>query len=123
MSEPVSAATAEHYGWGDRCDGWFLVRTPELHIIEERMPPETAERAHHHQQARQFFYVLEGELTMVLGAGKCVLRVGQGLEIAPGEVHQAVNRGPQPVRFLVTSQPPSRGDRVDVETNSKRPEM
>lgn len=114
MSEPVSAVTAEHYTWGGTCDGWFLVRTPGLHIIEERMPPGASERVHHHQQARQFFYVLEGELTMVLGTGEFVMRPGEGLEIAPGEVHQAVNRGPQPVRFLVTSQPPSHGDRIDT---------
>ena len=110
----MSAATAEHYTWGDACDGWFLVRTPELHIIEERMPAGAAERAHHHERARQFFYVLEGELTMVLGAGEFGICCGEGLEIAPGEVHQAVNRGPQPVRFLVTSQPPSHGDRIDA---------
>ena len=111
---PVSTANAEHYTWGDGCDGWFLVRTPELHIIEERMPPGTAERAHHHVRARQFFYVLEGELTMLLGGKQTVLRSGEGLDIVPGEVHQAVNRGPEPVRFLVTSQPPSHGDRVDA---------
>jgi len=70
--------------------------------------------AHHHERARQFFYVLEGELTMVLGTGESVMHRGEGLEIAPGEVHQAVNRGPQPVRFLVTSQPPSHGDRIDA---------
>ena len=114
MSETVSTATAEHYTWGNACDGWFLVRTPGLHIIEERMPPGASERAHHHERARQFFYVLEGELTMVLGPGEFAMRPGEGLEIAPGEVHQAVNRGPQPVRFLVTSQPPSHGDRIDA---------
>jgi mannose-6-phosphate isomerase-like protein (cupin superfamily) len=110
----VNAASAEHYTWGDGCDGWYLVRTPELHVIEERMPPSTAERAHHHTRARQFFYVLEGELAMVIGGADVPLRTGEGLEIAPGEVHQAVNRGPQPVRFLVTSQPPSHGDRIDA---------
>ena len=114
MSERVSATTAEHYTWGDACDGWFLVRTPELHVIEERMPRGASERAHHHQRARQFFYVLEGELTIVLGAGEFVMRCGEGLEIAPGEVHQAVNHGPQPARFLVISQPPSHGDRIDT---------
>ena len=110
----VSTANAEHYTWDEGCDGWFLVRTPELHVIEERMPPGTAERPHRHVRARQFFYVLEGELTMVFGSAEKVLRLGYGLEIAPGEVHQAVNRGPEPVRFLVTSQPPSHGDRVDA---------
>ncbi|HEX3572514.1 MAG TPA: cupin domain-containing protein [Acidobacteriaceae bacterium] len=110
----VSAAAAEHYTWGDRCDGWYLVRTPELHVIEERMPSGTSEQAHHHLRARQFFYVLEGELTMALGESEVVVRGGEGLEIAPGEVHQAVNRGAGAVQFLVASQPPSHGDRVDA---------
>ena len=110
----VSASNAEHYTWGDGCDGWFLVRTPELHVIEERMPPGTSERAHHHLRARQFFYVLEGELTIVMDGTETILRGSEGLEIPRGRVHQAVNRATKPVRFLVTSQPPSHGDRVDA---------
>jgi mannose-6-phosphate isomerase-like protein (cupin superfamily) len=119
MSEgKVSATTAEHYTWGAGCDGSFLVRTPELHVIEERMPPETAEKPHHHTRARQFFYVVEGDLTMVLSGTELVLHSGEGLEIAPGELHQAVNRGPATVRFLVVSQPPSHWDRIDAEQRS-----
>jgi mannose-6-phosphate isomerase-like protein (cupin superfamily) len=114
MSKPISTATAEHYTWGDGCDGWYLVRTPELHIIEELMPPGTAERPHHHERARQFFYVLEGEMTMLLGGTEITLRTGDGLEIAPGKIHQVVNRGPAAARFLVTSQPPSHGDRINA---------
>jgi mannose-6-phosphate isomerase-like protein (cupin superfamily) len=38
----------------------------------------------------------------------------QGLEIAPGEKHQAINRSSADVRFIVTSQPPSHGDRVNA---------
>ena len=41
------------------------------------------------------------------------LRAGEGIEIAPGQVHQAINRGAEDARFLVTSQPPSHGDRME----------
>jgi hypothetical protein len=55
MPAPITSATdAEHYTWGDGCDAWYLVRTPELHIIEELMPPGTSETAHHHVHVRQF---------------------------------------------------------------------
>ena len=110
----VSTANAEHYTLGEGCDGWFLVRTPELHVIEERMPPGTAETAHHHVRSRQFFYVLEGELTMVMPHTEVLIQTGEGLEIASGEVHQAANHGPLPARFLVVSQPLSHGDRVEA---------
>jgi mannose-6-phosphate isomerase-like protein (cupin superfamily) len=114
----IRAANAEHYTWGpstdpESCDAWYLVRTPDLHIIEEQMPPSASETAHHHVHTRQFFYVLSGELTLVLNRQTHTLHAHEGLEIAPGEVHQAINRGAAPVRFLVASQPPSHGDRIE----------
>ena len=110
----ISIGDAEHYSWGDGCDGWHLVRTPELSVIEERMLPGTSEARHRHERARQFFYVLEGELTMEVDGRVVTLGAGQGLEIAPGVAHQAFNRSERDVRMLVTSVPPSHGDRINI---------
>ena len=67
-SQLISTKSAEHYKWGGPqgtdCDGWHLVKTPELSIIEELMPPGAGEARHFHMRARQFFFVLEGELTL-----------------------------------------------------------
>lgn len=112
MSEPISTAAADHYVWGQICEGWHLVRSESLSIIEERMPPGSEEQRHWHQRARQFFYVLEGELTMQFNDGATVLGPRQGIEIAPGLPHQAKNRSAADTRFLVISQPPSHGDRL-----------
>jgi mannose-6-phosphate isomerase-like protein (cupin superfamily) len=64
----TSTETAEHYKWGGPhgtdCDGWHLVKTTDLSIIEELMPPGAQEERHFHAKARQFFFVLEGELSM-----------------------------------------------------------
>ena len=111
MSEPISTATADHYVWGEVCDGWHLVRGENLSVIEERMPPGTQEQRHWHQRSRQFFYVLEGELAMQLDDRIVILKSRQGLEIAPGLPHQAKNLSGEDVRFIVISQPPSHGDR------------
>jgi mannose-6-phosphate isomerase-like protein (cupin superfamily) len=112
----ISTKSAEHYKWGGPqrtdCDGWHLVKTPELSIIEELMPPGASEARHSHVRARQFFFVLEGELTLEVEHHDFVLQTGEGLEISPGQRHQAMNRGAKSVRILVTSQPPSHGDRV-----------
>jgi mannose-6-phosphate isomerase-like protein (cupin superfamily) len=112
-SKVVSTANAEHYTWGKNCDGWHLVRTPELSIIEERMPPGTSEVRHHHVRARQFFFVLEGQLTLEIEFHDFELKAGEGIEVGPGQAHQAINRSGAAVRFVVTSQPPSHGDRVE----------
>src|SRR5580700_5055315 len=117
-AEIVSPATAEHYKWGGPkgtdCDGWHLVKTPGLSVIQEFMPPATSETRHSHARARQFFFVLEGELTMEVEYHQFVVKAGEGIEVSPGQRHQALNRSGGPVRMIVTSQPPSHGDRIEA---------
>ena len=112
----ISTKSAEHYKWGGPqgadCDGWHLVKTSELSIIEELMPPGASEARHSHARARQFFMVLEGEFTLEVDHHDFILQAGEGLEVAPGQRHQAMNRSAKPTRILVTSQPPSHGDRI-----------
>lgn len=60
----ISKQNAEHYIWGDQCDGWHLVKEEQLSIIHERMPADTAEVRHYHEQSRQFFFVLSGTATL-----------------------------------------------------------
>jgi mannose-6-phosphate isomerase-like protein (cupin superfamily) len=110
----INTKSAEHYTWGSNCDGWHLVKTSELSVIEELMPPGTRETRHSHVRSRQFFYVLEGELSMEVEHHEFVLEAGEGIEVSPGQQHQAFNKGARPLRIIVTSQPPSHGDRIDA---------
>lgn len=111
---PISAATADHYAWGEHCDGWHLVRAQALSVIEERMPPGTAETPHWHSRARQFFYVLSGALVMDVEGEVHALPAGTGIEIKEGIAHQARNEGSEDARFLVISSPPHQGDRRET---------
>jgi mannose-6-phosphate isomerase-like protein (cupin superfamily) len=110
----ISAATAEHYVWGDGADGWHLVRAPGLSVIQERMPPGTAEQRHRHAVARQFFFVLAGRLLIEVEGVQHNLETRDGLEVAPGMAHEVRNNSASPAEFLVISQPPSHGDRINV---------
>lgn len=114
LPEPVSRANAEHYTWGAGCDGYYLLKSPGAHVIEENMPPGTAERMHRHRNARQLFYVLSGELTMRFAEGDVRIAAGSALEVEPGQGHQARNDSTSEVRFIVVSVPPSHGDREDI---------
>ncbi|MDT0176626.1 cupin domain-containing protein [Enterobacter sp. BRE11] len=110
----VSKENAEHYIWGDQCDGWALLQRQDLSIIHERMPASTTEICHYHAQCRQFFFVLRGTLCMEL-EGEChLLHPHEGLEIPPEAKHQARNDSESDVEFLVISQPTTRGDRIDL---------
>jgi quercetin dioxygenase-like cupin family protein len=104
-----------HYIWGQTCDGWRLVADPSFGVIEERMPPGTAEVRHYHRIARQFFYVLSGVLTFELGKTTHSLTTGDGVEVAPGMVHRVSNCSDGEVRFLVVSCPSPDDDRVAAE--------
>lgn len=112
----INRENAEHYRWGVDCDGWHLVRTKDLSVIEEFMPPGAAEVRHHHRQSQQFFYVVEGEILMEVDGEKTLVSAGSGIRIPPGARHQVRNPSSSAVRFLVISQPPSHGDRIDEKT-------
>lgn len=116
----IDEDSAPHYAWGDGCDGWHLVRTPELSVIRERMPPGTSEVRHHHARARQFFFVLAGRLEIEVGGEVVPLSARQGLEIAPGVAHQVSNHASEAAEFLVVSQPPSHGDRIETPAPAGR---
>ena len=111
---PISATEARHYVWGNACEGWHLVASGGLSVIQERMPPGTSEVRHQHRAARQFFFVLRGRLTMECAGVTHVLSAHTGLEVPPLTPHRVFNDSDQPVEFLVISQPPSQQDREGV---------
>ena len=109
---PVTTASAEHYVWGAQCDGWYLVRTAGLTVIQERVPPGAAEARHRHARARQFFFVLAGELRLDVEGTSHLLRAQTGLEVAPGQAHAVVNpHATEDAHFLVVSSPSTQGDK------------
>ena len=109
----VSRENAEHYRWGSDCDAWYLVKDPQLSVIEEMMPSGAAEIRHHHERAQQFFYILSGEVLMEVEGQTTRVVAGSGIRVMPGKRHQIRNPSSGPVRLLVVSQPMSHGDRIN----------
>lgn len=110
----TTVSNAVHYLWGQNCDGWHLVQSDSLSIIYERMPPGTQEVRHFHNKAQQFFFVLEGEAALELDGKEFFIHAREGVHVPAGKPHQMFNRSSAEVFFLVISQPPSHGDRVNV---------
>jgi mannose-6-phosphate isomerase-like protein (cupin superfamily) len=107
---------AEHYQWGQVCDGWRLLNRSELSVIQERIPPGAGEITHFHHRARQLFFVLSGTLQIQLGEQRFHLSTGDSLEVPPLAHHHVHNEGSVDATFLVVSAPTTQGDRVNVET-------
>ena len=110
----ISIENAEHYIWGDVCDGWHLLKRDAMSVIQERVPAGAAEVTHYHNSARQFFYVLEGDGIMISEEHEVDLKKGHGIEIAPRVKHQFKNQSNADVIFLVISVPSTTGDRINV---------
>lgn len=109
----ASIDTAPHYTWGQQCDGWRLVDTPQLTIIQERMPPHTAEQLHSHEQVQQYFHVLSGQAAFDIDSTCVMVEMGEGVHIPPGHRHRILNETDQELLFIVTSQPSTAGDREE----------
>ncbi len=110
----TSTENTEHYVWGDGCDGWHLVKTPSLSIIQERVPSGACETRHLHRQAEQFFFVLSGVASLEVDGVVHRLHPHEGFHVPAGVPHQFRNESVEDVVFTVTSSPPSHGDRVDA---------
>jgi mannose-6-phosphate isomerase-like protein (cupin superfamily) len=110
----ISTQSAQHYTWGQSCDGWHLARSHNLSVIQERMPPQTSETAHYHSRSSQFFFVLAGTLSIQINGQTHVLSRDHGLEIPPKISHRAFNDTDVETSFLVVSVPPSHDDRIEV---------
>ena len=111
---PISIQTAEHYTWGQGCDGWHLLRGHELSVIQERMPSGTSEVKHYHSRARQFFFVITGTLSVQIDGQTHVISREHGLEIPPKLPHRVFNESDADTIFLLISVPPAKGDRIEV---------
>jgi len=110
----ISIENAEHYVWGQICDGWHLLERDDMSVIQERVPAGSGEVMHYHERARQFFYILEGEGTMSFEDHEIILQKEQGLEIPPSVKHRFKNNSQVDVHFLVISVPSTRGDRINL---------
>ncbi len=110
----LSQENAEHYTWGAACDGWHLLKSNGLSVIQERVPPGGAEVSHYHQLSHQFFFVLAGEATIEVGGDTFLIKPQQGISVPPTVPHRLRNQGREALSFIVVSAPMSHGDRVLV---------
>ncbi len=108
----VSTKNGKHYVWGDNCDGWHLVASEHLSVIQERVPQGSSEIRHQHNKAEQFFYVLSGIATFEVEGEVNDIHSNQGLHVPAGVAHTLSNKHENDLIFLVISTPPSHGDRV-----------
>ena len=111
----VNQNNAEHYQWARICDGWHLLKTPSLSVIQEKIPASCCEERHFHNQSQQFFYVLAGTATIEIDGNEFRINSGSGIHVPAQMPHQVFNNSEIDLELLVISEPLSHGDRVNVD--------
>ena len=115
MNFIISTKTASHYFWGNNYDGWWLKKNGRFTVISEILPPNGSEVKHFHSKTEQFFYVLEGTLSIELDGTNYHLQHHEGITVIPNIAHKVFNQSDKNVKFLVISCPDSHRDRIDLE--------
>ena len=109
-----STKNAEHYTWGKECDGWHLLKSDDLSIIEEVMPPGTEEQLHCHEKSQQVFYILSGTATFEINGHTETVFARESIHIPPRTLHKIANKGNEHLSFVLVSQPKAQGDRIEI---------
>ena len=74
--------------------------------------------AHYHNVMEENFYILEGEIDIVVDDVVNNLKAGDFIHIEPGEVHYCVNNYDVPIKMVSTLAPYQEVDKVVVEGHS-----
>lgn len=63
LPTPIDSSTADHYTWGNICDGWHLLKSPELSVIQEHVPAGVPHRFANHSAEGVSFLVISSPST------------------------------------------------------------
>ncbi len=114
MTKVSTDQPLKHYPWGDGCDGWNFVDEPSFSVKQEKMPAGTAEALHYHKHAQQFFFILKGVVSFEIDTELITVNEQEGIHIPAGKKHRILNQTTADLEFILSSQPSTTGDRINL---------
>lgn len=93
----------------------YLLRGPKMNFALMRIKPGQDFAAHYHRVMEENFYILRGEVDIVVDGEAQRLKAGQLLHLEPGEVHYIRNAGSEDAEMLAMLAPGQENDKVEVE--------
>lgn len=93
----------------------YLMKGPRMNFAIVRFMPKQDFKAHYHNIMEEDFFVLEGEVDVVVDGVVNHLKPGQLIHIEPGEVHYVINNYDAPVKMISTLAPFQEIDKVEVD--------
>ncbi len=93
----------------------YLMKGPRLNFAIVQFQAGQDFKAHYHNIMEENFYILEGEVDIVVDGVTHHLTAGQLIHIEPSEVHYVINNSSAPVKMISTLAPYTDPDKVEVD--------
>ena len=93
----------------------YLMKGPRMNFALVAFNPGQDFKAHYHNVMEENFYILEGEIDIVVDGLVNHLKAGDMIHIEPGEIHYCKNSYDKPMKMVSTLAPYTNPDKVDVE--------
>ncbi len=93
----------------------YLMKGPRMNFAVVQFQAGQDFKAHYHNIMEENFFILEGEVDVVVDGVNHPLKAGDLIHIEPGEIHYVINRSSGPVKMISTLAPYTDPDKVEVE--------
>ena len=93
----------------------YLMKGPRMNFALVAFNPGQDFKAHYHNVMEENFYILEGEIDIVVDGVVNHLKAGDLIHIEPGEIHYCINNYDKPMKMISTLAQFTDPDKVDVE--------
>lgn len=93
----------------------YLMKGPHMNFAIVQFPPGDDFKAHYHNVMEENFYILEGEINIVVDGVVHHLKPGDFIHIDAPKVHYCFNPYKETVKMISTLAPYQEVDKVDVE--------
>ena len=93
----------------------YLMQGPKINFAVVQFMPGQDFRAHYHNVMEENFYILEGEVTIVVDGKPNTISKGQMIHIEPKEVHYVINQSSARVKMVACLAPYQDKDKVETE--------
>ena len=93
----------------------YLMRGPRTHFAIAQYQPGEDYKAHYHAVMEENFFILEGEMDIVVDGTMYHLKAGDLMHLEPKEIHYVMNNSDAPVKLVATLAPFMETDKVEIE--------
>ena len=92
-----------------------LMKGPRMNFSIVQFMPGCDFKAHYHDIMEENFFILEGEIDIVVDGKVNHLKPGDLIHIEPKEIHYCINNYDKPVKMISTMAPYQEKDKTEID--------